>query len=123
MAPSMGDFHTLKVGGGGSSGMLKTKVGGGDDSSTARPISVSNIMKGGESSQKIIRDSRLDSQSMGFQSLSKPKGGSAFLPDLFQPTKKQQKQQEQQQQQTVKYNVRDVPTTTTTPAEEEVRRY
>jgi hypothetical protein len=110
---------TLKVGGG-SSGMLKTKVGGDDGSSTARPISMSTIMKGGESSQKIIQDGRLDSQSMGFQSMSKPKPkGGTFLPDLFQPTKKQQEQQQQEQQQTFKYNVRDVPTTITTPAEEE----
>ena len=106
---------SLKVGGG--SGMLKTKVGG-DGSSTARPISMSNIMKGGESSQKIIRDGRLDSQSMGFQSMSKPKGGT-FLPDLFQSTKKQQEQQRQEQQQTFKYTVRDLPTITT-PVEEEV---
>lgn len=103
---------SLKVGGG--SGMLKTKVGG-DGSSTARPISMSNIMKGGESSQKIIRDGRLDSQSMGFKSMSKPKGGT-FLPDLFQSTKKQQEQQQQEQQQTFS---RDLPTIKT-PVEEEV---
>ena len=97
--------------------MLKTKVGG-DGSSTARPISMSNIMKEDESSQKIIRDGRLDSQSMGFQSMSKPKGGT-FLPDLFQSTKKQRGQQQQEQQQTFKYTIRDLPTITT-PVEEEV---
>ena len=94
--------------------MLKTKVGG-DGSSTARPISMSNIMKGGERSQKVIRDGRLDSQSMGFQSMSKPKGGT-FLPDLFQSTKKQQEQKRQEQQQTFS---RDLPTIKT-PVEEKV---